>query len=76
MNNKPSKICIECRGVMSPTILDGYEQGLYCHHPDDKVNFWTSRYETQQKVDALMCNDCGRIALYGRVTSNKKSGES
>jgi hypothetical protein len=33
--------------------------------PEDRLSFWTGKYPTAGSVQAFMCQDCGRIALYG-----------
>jgi hypothetical protein len=33
--------------------------------PEAKRSFWTGRYPIEGKVAACMCDDCGRILLYG-----------
>jgi hypothetical protein len=33
--------------------------------PEDRLSFWTGKYPTAGLVQAFMCKDCGRIALYG-----------
>jgi hypothetical protein len=32
---------------------------------DDRVSFWTGKYPSAGLVRAYLCEDCGRIALYG-----------
>ena len=33
--------------------------------PEDQLSFWTGRYSTAGEVRAFLCQECGRIALYG-----------
>ena len=32
---------------------------------DDRASFWTGKYPTQGVVQAYLCAECGRIALFG-----------
>ena len=69
MRNVTSKTCVECQGAMSPIIvMDNGRYGvqtLEYRRPDDSPSFWTGKYPTAGRVLAMMCGDCGRIALYG-----------
>jgi hypothetical protein len=38
---------------------------LEYRHPDDRRSLWTGKYPTAGKVQAFMCENCGRIELYG-----------
>ncbi len=38
---------------------------LAYRRPDDRQSFWTSKFPTAGPVEAFMCEECGRIALYG-----------
>jgi hypothetical protein len=33
--------------------------------PDDRRSFWSGKYPTAGSVQGFMCENCGRIALYG-----------
>jgi hypothetical protein len=68
------RTCVECKGSMSPIIIMDKGPGLANHSvggpleyrlPNDRVSFWTGRYPTTGVVQAFMCAECGRIALYG-----------
>jgi len=61
---------------MSPIIImdkDHYgdrgpgPQPLKYRQPDDRRSFWTGKYPTAGRVEAFMCQECGRIAFYGGV---------
>jgi hypothetical protein len=40
-------------------------QSLEYRLPEDRISFWTGKYPTAGEVQAFMCANCGRIALYG-----------
>ena len=74
MADETSRRCIECEGELSPiVIMDKHSSvsrvgalgELEYRQPDDTRSFWTGRYPTAGRVQALMCGNCGRIALYG-----------
>lgn len=76
MADEESKTCIECEGVMSPIVImdktypvNTYRsvQGLEYRRPDDSRSFWTGKFPSAGPVQAFLCEDCGRIALYGVV---------
>lgn len=59
---------------MSPIVIIDVAPGVSKHAvagpltyrlPDDRVSFWTGKYPTQGVVQAYLCGECGRIALYG-----------
>ena len=69
-----AKVCIECRGAMSPIIVMDKDrhgnfgpgpQPIEYRLPEDSRSFWTGTYPTAGQVRAYMCSGCGRIALYG-----------
>ena len=41
--------------------------------PDDRVSFWTGKYPTAGVVQAYLCAECGRIALYGEMPDAEPS---
>lgn len=75
MDNEASRACQECQGPMSPIVVMDKRRGVPTEHrdaamleyrmPDDKLSFWTGKYPTAGPVEAFMCAECGRIALYG-----------
>lgn len=75
MAHDTSRFCVECQGPMSPIIVMDKRRGVPTEHrdastleyrmPDDKLSFWTGKYPTAGPVQATMCAECGRIALYG-----------
>ena len=75
MSGQDSRTCVECQGAMSPIIImDKSHPGPTRHRhtgpleyrlPDDRLSFWTGKYATAGEVRAFMCQECGRIALYG-----------
>jgi len=48
-----------------------YAQELEYRQPNDSKSFWTGKYPTAGKVQALMCVECGRINLYGSARDEK-----
>ncbi|HUQ71201.1 MAG TPA: hypothetical protein VM165_16860 [Planctomycetaceae bacterium] len=78
MADETTRVCIECEGTMSPILVmdrDSYgnagrdPKGLAYRSPDDKRSFWTGKYPSAGLVQSFLCNDCGRIAMYGTVAS-------
>jgi hypothetical protein len=75
MADEVSRKCADCQGAMSPIIImDKSGPGLTRHSvigsleyrlPDDRVSFWTGKYPTAGPVEAFLCQECGRIVLYG-----------
>lgn len=75
MASDDTRTCIECEGTMSPiVIMDKYYPGAAKHRftgsleyrlPEDRLSFWSGKYPTAGAVQAFLCGDCGRIALYG-----------
>ena len=75
MNDETLRTCAECQGRMSPIIIMDKLRAIPTEHrsassleyrlPDDRINFWTSKYPTAGLVRAFMCEGCGRITLYG-----------
>ena len=74
MAEEAPKTCSECQGRMSPIIIMDQNrwggtgpgpQLLEYRLPEDKRSFWTGAYPTAGPVRAFMCEECGRIALYG-----------
>ncbi|HIF00226.1 MAG: hypothetical protein ABGZ53_19600 [Fuerstiella sp.] len=45
----------------------GGHQNLEYTVPEAKRSFWTQSYPVVGEVAALMCQSCGRIALFGRT---------
>jgi len=70
MADELQRTCVECQGRMSPIIVmdklgRAYPSSLEYRLPDDRLSFWTGKYPTAGAVQSFMCEDCGRIALYG-----------
>jgi hypothetical protein len=70
--------CTDCGGELRPiTIMDrGHMNApapgdLMYRMADDKRSFWTGRYPTAGPVKAYLCQDCGRIALYGQIDDSR-----
>jgi len=66
----PDRLCPDCGAASHPIRLNvpspGHVSGTLNYSlPDARPNFWTSQYPTQGSVDAYLCEQCGRIALYG-----------
>ncbi len=61
--------CPDCEHSMTEIrLLDrtyGGEGDVEYTIPNVKRSFWTSRYPVTGKVAAFMCDECGRIVLYG-----------
>jgi len=69
-----SKVCNECQGEMLPIVVMDHDsfasvskepKVLQYRSPDDRRNFWTGKYPTAGAVRSFMCQECGRIAMYG-----------
>ena len=73
MSDEDARDCTECEGSMFPVVMMDKMHGgigqLEYRLPDDKRSFWTGRYPTAGLVQAFLCQDCGRIALYGQVSN-------
>jgi hypothetical protein len=76
MDEETSRRCLECEGELSPIVImdkhysatrGGTSGELEYRQPDDTRSFWTGRYPTAGRVQAFMCGECGRIALYGEA---------
>jgi hypothetical protein len=76
MEETATKTCLECGGVMSPIVImdktypmNSYRSAkmLEYRRPDDKLSFWTGKFPSGGAVQAFLCEDCGRISLYGVV---------
>jgi hypothetical protein len=75
MADDASKTCWDCEGTMHPIVImdrdynkltgSRMHEGLEYRQPDDRRSFWTGKYPTAGKVQAFMCENCGRIELYG-----------
>ena len=60
---------------MSPIIIMDKQHTLPTPHrhagkleyrqPDDRLSFWSGKYPTAGDVRGFLCQECGRIALYG-----------
>jgi hypothetical protein len=68
MNDANTKPCPDCDGTMRAIrMLDK----TIVHHsmdysvPDAERSFWTSKFPVHGSVNALMCDACGFIKLYG-----------
>ena len=75
MSEPEVRTCTDCDGELQPiTIMDVGHQGrihaLQYHAADDKRSFWTGRYPTAGAVQAYLCQDCGRIAMFGQPTAS------
>jgi hypothetical protein len=62
--------CKDCGGGLHPIkILDkghlNWQEDLEYVLPDAKRRFWTSKFPVAGRVEALICDGCGRITLYG-----------
>ena len=70
MSVQQARTCLGCDGELQPiTIMDLGNQGsfgtLQYRAVDDKRSFWTGKHPTAGPVQAFMCQDCGRIAMFG-----------
>jgi hypothetical protein len=64
------RACPDCSSVMrSIKLIDkshaGEHTALEYTVPEARRSFWTGTYPVEGKVNAMMCGECGRIALYG-----------
>jgi hypothetical protein len=67
-----SRACKECQGTMIQIVLmDKSHLGAITPFEyrlsGDKPNFWTGRHPSARPVESWMCDDCGRIQLYGTL---------
>jgi hypothetical protein len=81
------RTCVECGASMFLIVImdklhpwptkHRYTGSLEYRLPDDSLSFWTGKYPTAGPIDALMCENCGRIALYGGTAnaSQQEPGE-
>jgi hypothetical protein len=63
--------CEACDGIMhSIRLIDKQHPNkltdLEYAPPDTTRSCWTGRFPGQGKVEAYLCGDCGRIALFGQ----------
>ena len=80
MSEEPVRLCSDCDGELQPIVImdnahGGRIYGLEYRQPDDKRSFWTGGYPTAGPVEAYLCQDCGRIALYGQPTATDEPSE-
>lgn len=75
MGVETSTVCSDCQGQMAPIVImdkyyvnNRYTQELEYRLPDDKISFWSGKYPTAGKVQAFLCGNCGKIALYGSAS--------
>lgn len=68
--SKEQRECIECGGEMQKIKL--IDKGHFNTHSeleyaagDARTRFWSGGFPVEGKVAALMCQLCGRIALFG-----------
>lgn len=70
-----SKPCGDCDGSMKPIRM--IDQQLSQHHPivysvlESTRSFWSSKYPIEGTVEAIMCDSCGLIKLYGRPSADE-----
>ena len=74
MNAPEEKPCPECNaGPMKSIRL--IDKQLAQHHPmqytvpEAKRSFWSSKYPIEGDVQAIMCDSCGLIKLYGNPSA-------
>lgn len=74
MASEQSRTCPDCEGATEPVvILDRVRtslEPLAYRMADDRRSFWTGSYPTAGLVQAFLCQQCGRIALYGKVADD------
>ncbi len=69
MGENSTKPCSDCNGSMKAIRM--LDKQLSQHHsldysvPDAERSFWTSRFPVHGTVNAMMCDACGLIKLYG-----------
>lgn len=79
MSTAPRSKCPDCEGQLHHVRLidkghaDGHRDLEYTV-PEAKRSFWGSQYPVVGRVDAYMCNGCGRLLLYGVPYSEKDKG--
>jgi hypothetical protein len=75
LEDEPKRTCIECGASLAQIVVmdklhptptkHRYTGSLEYRLPEDRLSFWTGKYPTAGTVNAFMCEECGRIALYG-----------
>ena len=72
MTTSAEKACSDCGGKATEIRLidkgfgHGSHQDLDYALAEAKRSVWTSQFPLAGKVAAFMCNQCGRISLYGK----------
>ena len=70
MSTEIERRCPDCDHAMTEIrLLDrtyGSEGDVEYTVPDAKRSFWTGAYPVSGKVITFMCDDCGRIVLFGK----------
>ena len=65
--------CRDCGAAMHPIRLidkahGGAHTDLEYALPEARRGFWLGRYPVEGRVEASMCDHCGRIVLHGAPT--------
>ena len=65
-----TRTCLECGGAMQEIkLIDKGHFNTHCElqyaASDTRTGFWSGGFPVEGKITALMCQLCGRIALYG-----------
>lgn len=69
MSDANTKPCPDCDGTMRAIRM--LDKQLTQHHsmdysvPDAERSFWTSQFPVHGTINAIMCDKCGVIKLYG-----------
>lgn len=70
--NHEDKPCSDCGGAMKSIKM--IDKQLAQHHdmeytvPEAKRSLWSSKFPVTGSVQAVMCDSCGLIKLYGHST--------
>ena len=70
MTTNQERKCPDCAALMHPIRLIDKSQAnthndLEYTLPESKRGFWLAQFPIEGKVRAYMCEQCGRILLYG-----------
>ena len=73
MSEEQVRTCSDCGGALQPIAIIDQRHGapgvLTYRSVDDKRSFWTGKYPTAGPVQTFLCQECGRIALFGQPTA-------
>lgn len=70
MNDVEERTCPDCSVAIGPIrLIDKAAYGMHAELeyavPESRRGFWTKTFPVAGRVTAYMCQQCGRILLYG-----------